>query len=381
MLGPGTHVFLCHTEPVSRDALPADPASRCLSLLRRYGWNATAYQIRNPGIDLWFPPEGDAVIGYMRRAGVRVVAGAPVCAAERLEPVADAFAAEARRKGERVCYFGAAGRVFTLLAPRPDHSVVALGAQPIWDPQRWPEQAAMRSSRRAQLARARNKGVSVTEWPWRDAQDHPELRRVLDEWLSRKPLPSMHFLVEPQTLSALADKRIFVAARAGHALGFVTLAPIPTREGWLTEQFVRGSGAPNGTVELMVDAAARAVARDGARYLTMGLVPLSSGTWDPARYNPLWLRAVLSWVRAHGRRFYNFAGLEAFKAKLAPDEWEPIYAISHETHFSPRTLWAIADAFSDRSLISTVARGIGRAVRQELRWALKPSADSGRAAS
>lgn len=47
------------------------------TLLREYAWNATAYQIVNPGIEHWFSPEGDAVIGYVTRGRVRVVAGAP----------------------------------------------------------------------------------------------------------------------------------------------------------------------------------------------------------------------------------------------------------------------------------------------------------------
>lgn len=335
------------------------------TLLRQHAWNATAYQIVNPGIAHWLSPEGDAVIGYVTRAGVRVVAGAPVCDEARLAAVLAAFAQEAERAGERVCYFGVAGRVFSLLSEQSGHSVVVLGAQPVWNPQALPN---WRPSLRAQLSRARNKGVSVREWPVTEAASHPELARVLGEWLARKPLPSMHFLVEPQTLAALTDKRVFVAEQKGSPLGFVTLAPIPARQGWLTEQFVRGRGAPNGTVELMLDAALRAIAADGAQYVTMGLVPLSSGTWDPALYNPLWLRFTLGWVRAHGQRFYNFGGLEAFKAKFSPSGWEPIYAIANEPHFSPRTLWAIAAAFADRSPLSTIVRGLLKAVRQEWRW-------------
>lgn len=111
---------------------------------------------------------------------------------------------------------------------------------------------------------------------------------------------------------------------------------------------MRGSNAPNGTVQMMLDTAMRAVASEGAEYLTMGLVPLSSGTWDPA--------------------LYNFDGLEAFKAKLEPSSWEPIYAIAQEPRFSVGTLYAIADAFSDRSPASTVVRGMLKAVRQEWRW-------------
>ncbi|MBK5186768.1 MAG: hypothetical protein JJD97_00910, partial [Gemmatimonadaceae bacterium] len=51
---------------------------RARELVLRYGWNATAYQILNPGFALWFSGAGDAVIGYVRRSGVHVVAGAPV---------------------------------------------------------------------------------------------------------------------------------------------------------------------------------------------------------------------------------------------------------------------------------------------------------------
>jgi phosphatidylglycerol lysyltransferase len=78
---------------------------------------------------------------------------------------------------------------------------------------------------------------------------------------------------------------------------------------------------------------------------------------------------VLTWVRAHGRRFYNFAGLDAFKSKFRPQRWEAIYAISNEPKFSPRTLYAIGAAFArDRSPAALVARGLAKAVRQEWRW-------------
>ena len=137
------------------------PREPLYPLLRQHGWNATAYQIVNPGMAHWFSPEGDAVIGYVTRARVRVVAGAPVCDEARLTAVMADFAREARASGERVCYFGAAGRVFALLSEQAGHSVVVLGAQPVWNPQRLP---AWRPSLRAQLSRARNKGVRVREW-------------------------------------------------------------------------------------------------------------------------------------------------------------------------------------------------------------------------
>src|SRR5205085_9364448 len=88
---------------------------RARALVLRYGWNATAYQIVNPGIDHWFSARGDAVIGFVRHYGVRVVAGAPVCDNARLPEVVAEWEQEAAGEGNGVCYFGAAGRVQSLL--------------------------------------------------------------------------------------------------------------------------------------------------------------------------------------------------------------------------------------------------------------------------
>lgn len=336
-------------------------------LLERYAWNATAYQIINPGMTHWFSAQGDAVIGYVLRDGVRVVAGAPVCAGDRLEAVLIEWDADTKAHRARSCYFGAAGRLHEALSQHKGHSTIVLGAQPVWNPQMWQPESQMRSSLRAQFARARNKGVRVVEWTWERAENDSDLHRVLHEWLGRKPLPSLHFLVEPQTLANLRDKRIFVAERDGVPVGFLNAAPVPARNGYLTEQFVRGTNAPNGTVELLVDSAVRALAASGAEYVTMGLVPLASDVWNPSHVNPFWLRLVLAWIRAHGQRFYNFKGLEAFKAKFTPDTWEPIYAISQERQFSSWTLYAIADAFADGNPITMVLRGARKALWTEWR--------------
>src|SRR4051794_31474747 len=112
---------------------------RARALVFRYGWNATAYQIVNPGIEHWFSARGDAVIGFVRHYGVRVVAGAPVCDNARLPEVVAEWEREAARERDGVCYFGAAGRVQSLLEGAAGYATVVLGAQPVWKPARWSE--------------------------------------------------------------------------------------------------------------------------------------------------------------------------------------------------------------------------------------------------
>jgi phosphatidylglycerol lysyltransferase len=345
-----------------------DQLERARALVLRHGWNATAYQILNPGMRLWFSEREGAVAGLVERHGIWVVAGAPVCAPEALTDAVAELESAARRTERGICYFCAGERLYRLLGADPRHDAVRIGAQPAWNPAQWPELVAGHASLRQQLNRARNKGVRVSEWPAERAAGHPALHRALEEWLAGKGLPPLHFLVEPETLSRLYDRRVWVAQREEAVAGFLVASPVPRRRGCLIEQFVRGAAAPNGTTELMIDAAVRAMRAAGDEYVTLGLSPLSDRAGPPGENAAGWLRFLLGWTRAHVHRFYNFEGLEAFKAKFRPSTWEPMYAIAGEPTMSPRTLYAIAAAFSDGSVPSTLGRAVAGALRQEARW-------------
>lgn len=342
--------------------------ARARRLILAHGWNAVSYQLLNPGIAHWFSADGEALVGYATYAGMRVVAGGPVCAHERLAQVVTAFQADAARAGERVCYFGAGERLESVLHAQGRWSVASLGAQPSWDPAGWPGIVARRSSLRAQLNRARNKGVVVTRRAHPSASEMQALQRCLAEWLSHRGLPALHFLVEPETLGRLEDRRLFVAERAGSVVAFLLASPVPARRGWLVEQIIRGDHAPNGAAELLLDHAMRELRGEGAGYVTLGLSPLSAHSrFDQGRMAP-WLRMALRLVRAHGRRFYDFEGLDRFKGKFAPESWEEIVAIAPGRRFPPRALWAIAGVFAHGSPAALVVRAVARGGRQEAAW-------------
>ncbi len=364
--------------PISDEILPEhltdnrakDPSAleRAREIVLEYGWNTTSYQILNPGIKRWFAPLDKAVVGFVAANGVRVVAGAPVCAKENLLRIASEFETDAARNSEKVCYFCAEQRLESVYADSTDHSKFLLGAQPVWHPKNWAEIIKKHKSLRAQVNRAKNKKVSVTEWTNEKAHDNPLLTKVLHEWLASKGLPPLSFLVEPDTLARLFDRRVFVAECDEKVSGFLLLSPVAQRNGWLFEQFIHRPGAPNGTVELMIDTAMRTLAADGYDYATLGLAPLSKRAPVAPFQNPLWLRFLLAWMRKHGQRFYNFDGLDAFKAKLQPENWEPVFAIANEKKFSPKTLYAIAAAFSGNAPFRLFFGGLLKAVATEIKW-------------
>jgi len=339
---------------------------RVRKLILAYGWNSTSYQIVNPGISYWFSTGKKAVAGFVSCAGVRVVVGAPICAKNCLPEVIAEFENDAVRSNERVCYLAAESRLESICAEQSKYTKVLLGAQPVWQPSEWKDIIAKHKSLRAQLNRARNKSVKVTEWSKEKAMDNPLLVDCLQKWLEAKGLPPLHFMVEPNTLSSLFDRRIFVAEINTEVAGFVLLSPVAQRNGWLFEQFVHKPGAPNGTVELMIDAAMRALDEGGYEYATLGLAPLSTRAQVAPFRNPLWLRFLLAWMHLHGKRFYNFDGLDAFKAKLQPERWEPVFAISNEPHLSFRTIYAIAAAFSANKPFKLIFGGLSRALITEI---------------
>jgi phosphatidylglycerol lysyltransferase len=206
----------------------------------------------------------------------------------------------------------------------------------------------------------------VREWSAARAQNAPALRAVLRQWLATRGLPPLHFLVTPDILDTLGDRRILVAECGSEVVGYLVATAIPARNGWLVEQWPRAPSAPNGTTHLLVDAAMHAFQDAGSRYATLGLSPLSEHAGPIGDGQPTWLRLVLHWLRAHGRRFYNFKGLEAFKSSVQPMIWEPVFAIAPGTHFTPMMLRAIAGAFSGGSPERFVARAVASGAVREL---------------
>lgn len=351
-------------------SVPQSSRAKARALVLRHGWNTTSYQILNPGFAHWFSAAGDAVVGFVRRPRVWVVGGAPVCAEERLESVSEEFERAAAAARARVCYVGAQDRLAQRCFPDPAFAGAILGAEPWWDPQGWPALVAARASVRAQLNRARNKGVRVSLLP-PGAAAPAGVRLVLEEWLATRGLPPLGFLTVPWLLDDLGDRRLIVAEREGRVVAFLILTPIPGRMGWLVEQIVRGRQAPNGVAELLVDAAFRWMAEGGARFATLGLAPLAEGGEGFRPEVPWWLRGAQGWLRAHGRRFYNFEGLYAFKAKLGPAGWSPVYAIANQPALSLGTMLGVGEAVVGGDLLRFGAAMVTHALRAEARRVLR----------
>jgi phosphatidylglycerol lysyltransferase len=287
---------------------------RVLSLLRRHGWNSTSFQVLEEGFRYAFDDEADACVAYVQTGGAWVVAGTPIAEPDVWGRVVERFLAKARDAKRRVAFFAVEER---FLGTHPLSSV-HIGEQPTWDPALWDATVRQARSLREQLRRARAKGVVVRSVrAYELTEPGAPLRGAVDaliaRWLASHTMAPLGFLVDVQPFDFPEERRYFVAEKDGHAVAFLAAVPVYARSGWLLEDLLRDPSAPNGTAEALVDFAMRSFATDDARYVTMGLAPLAGAKG--------WLGVAREWSRA----LYDFDGVRAFKAKLRPQRWEPIY--------------------------------------------------------
>ncbi len=358
---------------------PLASADRALRLVDAFGKTGTAFQALGRAMQHWFDvgPDGDrGLVAYVDTGGAWVAAGEPIAAPEERLQVAARFVGAARAAGRRASFFATEG----VLATAPQVRRVQIGEQPFWDPAEWDASVRAHKSMREQLRRARAKGLSVREVKHAelsaDAATAATLDRLIDRWHASRPMAEMRFLVDMAPFSTPSPhaerRRLFVVERrrsgsqtyGADIVALLSMAPIPARNGWLCEHLVRDPQAPNGTAELLVDHAMRIMHTEGVRDVTLGLAPLSG---DVNR----WLRAA----RTLSRPLFNFVGLSAFKRKLRPQRWEPMYLAYPDTSHAAIAMRDGLRAFAGGSLlrfgVRTSLRGPAPVLRA-LAWLLVP---------
>lgn len=349
---------------------------RVLALLRRFGHNTTSFQVLEPGLSYWFDEaesagdsgesDGDrGCVAYADVGGAYVAAGAPITAHERESEVAQRFMAFARQRGKRVRFFA----VERACIADAGLALLHMGEQPVWRPDAWAEILRKKRSLREQLRRARAKGVSVrragdAELADENSRLRCELDALIAEWRDSRAMAPMAFVVQIDIYTYLAERRVFAAERDGALVGLLAAVPLYARNGWFFEDVLRHPHAPNGTMELLFDHAMRQAHEDGIDHVTYGLAPLAN-TPSP----------VMAAIRDHTRWLYHFDGLRAFKAKLMPDSWHPVYLGHPDNERGVRAVLDVLTAFAGGSLLRfglATLRHQAALVTRVLAWLLVP---------
>lgn len=333
-------------------ALAASVAVR--RLLRLYGKNALSFQTLGAQFRYWFG--GDATcVAYVDTGAAWVAAGAPLCEDDRIAESAAAFASAASAHGRRTVWFAVEERFVS----RCKGACLKVGEQPVWNPQLWAQNLQQHKPLLRQVRRPLNKGLVVERLSaWSLADPESSARRALADldslWLRSRRIRPLGFLASAESRADDPNKRVYWARVGPHPVAALHAVPVFGREGWLIERVPRVATAPNGTVECLMNTAMTDFSADGHTFATAGLTPLSggpSGGWRAVR----WLASP----------FYNFGGLRAFRERLRPVAWEPVY-LAYEGGALRGTLavWDALAAFAANRVWTFAAASLYHRLRQ-----------------
>lgn len=325
-------------------------SERVLAQLAAHGRDAVSFQALESAMRHWQdapPPQGTgAMVAHVDTGGAWVAAGAPLAPVGDLARAAARFIASARAAGRRASFFateepGLLGEVDTLF----------LGEQPVFDPPTWRQNLAGGRRLREQLRRVRAKGVRVRQVAPEELAVGAPLRAAVEalaaEWLGSRRMEPMGFLVALEPFQVAREHRYLAAERDGELVGFLSAVPIYARRGWLVEDTLRSARAPNGTSEALLDGLMRAV--EGCEMVTLGLAPLSG---DIARWQRI--------ARFVTRPLYDFRGVRAFKERLRPSRWEPVWLAFPRGEPAALHLVDALCAFAGGSLVGFGLRSLAR---------------------
>ena len=119
----------------------------------------------------------------------------------------------------------------------------------------------------------------------------------------------------------LRGQPVALLRRNGRIVAFANLLLTELRDEVSIDLMRFVPDAPNGVMEVLLTRLMLHYKDAGHATFNLGMAPLSGLSASEAA--PVWHRVGRA-VFEHGERYYNFAGLRAFKSKFRPD-WRPRY--------------------------------------------------------
>jgi phosphatidylglycerol lysyltransferase len=187
-------------------------------------------------------------------------------------------------------------------------------------------------------------GVIFEELPTKGETDETaltQLAEITEDWLHAHRGVEKNFAMGAFAPGSDLFKasRVFLARdpETNLVLAFVSFVPIcgaasapgggstiSCKRGWALDLMRRRSTSPNGIVDFLIASALLLFQQEGEQVLSLGLSPLAGSNDDDPVEEMEILERARSLMFERFNRFYNFKGLNAFKAKFGP-HWQPRY--------------------------------------------------------
>ena len=313
-------------------ATVADCLPDALLLQETFGYNLHSLVSLQSEALFWKDRRTNGAIIYQDYGFVWLASCEPLCSDEDTADLAERFRQEARSKNRLVAFVPTSEK-FAEHCADSDFSAVKIGASPYFDLQKWNPCGDKAKNMRSSINQAKREGIRVEAFAGADCEIRLEIKSLCRKWLyARRSQTEFGWLFRLAPFLYEDRKRYFAARTAnGNLVGLLAASPIPARNGWYLEDVLRFPDAPYGTADILVREALQFCREEGAELATLGSVPLSrKGTDKFGNNKHFFSEKLMNTLPQNLKRFYNFQGLEKFKAKFVPTFWESEYLLTSD---------------------------------------------------
>lgn len=305
-----------------RPNVAAQDLQRAEQVLQQAG-TACASLYRLGDKQLMFSESGEAFIMYARQGRSLVALFDPVGTQEEWAGLVRSFVALARAARCRPVFYQVSPRFlpFAIEAGLTPHK---LGEQAIVDLPDFDLKGGEWLKLRRSINRAERDGL-IFEFLHKE-QVPPllaELRGVSDAWLCAHNAAEKGFSLGTFRDDYVCASSVAIIRMEGRIVAFATIPTAEAERDAFIDLMRHIPGTHRGMMDLLFVRIMERLKADGFKTLNLGMAPLAG--LSTHRCAPTWHR-VCRFIYETGERFYNFQGVQTFKAKFDP-RWQPRYLV------------------------------------------------------
>lgn len=327
---------------VYQPIVSARDRARVRALLREFGYNSLSYVDVEPDKRYFFGETAEGFIAYVLEVDTAVCVGDPICRESDCALLLMEFRRFCKQNNLSIC-FCQASEDWLHIYKGMGFGAAKCGEEAVFDLRTYSIDGPKAAKVRRDVRSAARKGVTVEEYKpqlARNAALEQGIQDVSREWLAGKKSGELSFLLGSVGLEDPLDRRYFIARdHTGRICAFIVF--LPYMGGYYADVTRRRRDTPAGVMESITLAAFETFRKEGVRWSSMGVAPLSNTKTDTQSPR---VAALLAYVFEHANGFYAFKSLYQYKKKYNPTEWKSHYFVYYPAKFTPQLSYALIKA-------------------------------------
>jgi lysylphosphatidylglycerol synthetase-like protein (DUF2156 family) len=296
--------------------------TRETGLLITYGTAASEAMFDFP-CNFFRIPDCEGAIPYRIESGCAIVIGEPLCPANEMDQLVEAFHQHCHSSHLRVIYLIVSETFARLLQDRCPILIEAC-EELIIDPQSDPCQTSHRLKHRVE--KAAKHGLTVHEYIpsiYADPEIENALKQIAIKWQEAIKGPNI-YLGHLNFFESYSGKRWFYVKDGEQITSMIMLSRLEVANGWLLKFLITLPGAFHETSEFLMTSVLEVLRKENCHFLTKGVVPADylreiDGMNAFARWNVRCMYQLINWV-------FKFKKRKAYWLRYNPQK-KPTYVL------------------------------------------------------